>query len=205
MLKLGGGGSRQSIFDQEKIYFHVRTIKKKKWQVKEALALNCRRLIWIIIIIIINVQQYRWRCTSPWRWLEGIKHCTLARQNPLLSPSDLLIASKHPINSVSSRTCSLLARIDVLGYLHASSNESKPLLQLRNRRSPLLRLRFLGFFRGALLPSLNNIVESDLLIMGVSNTKTYAFSIVRRNLRVWLIALRLRANDVSAERRRRND
>jgi hypothetical protein len=47
----------------------------------------------------------------------------------------------------------LRVQISVLKHLDEDCNESKPLSQLHNCPDPLLRLRlrFLGFFKGALL------------------------------------------------------
>ena len=70
--------------------------------------------------IVSNVQQFRWRCTSPWRWLEEIRHWSLARQRHLLLQHHL-IASKHSYNSLSSCGCSLLFQISVLKHLDVSS------------------------------------------------------------------------------------
>jgi hypothetical protein len=101
--------------------------------------LNCRPVIWITSI----VQQ--WTCglwyTSPWRWLEQIKHWSLAGQRPLHARRNRLIASKRPRDSLSRSCCSLLIRMDVLRHLDAS--------QLQNRHGPLPRLRlwFRTFFK----------------------------------------------------------
>lgn len=81
----------------------------------------------------IVVEQYRWRCTSPRRWHEEIKHWILVRQKTSSSPSEpphLLIRSTIPHNSLSSCSCSLFAWISVLKHLDSSLNESKPLHQL---------------------------------------------------------------------------
>ena len=79
--------------------------------------LNCSR---VISVIISSVQQYRWRSTSPWGWLEEIRHWSLARQRHLLL-QHLLIASKHSYISLSSWCCPLLVRIIVLRHLGVSS------------------------------------------------------------------------------------
>jgi len=47
--------------------------------------------IWVIFIIISNVQQYRWLYPSPWRWLKEIRHWSWARQRHLLVLHYLLI------------------------------------------------------------------------------------------------------------------
>ena len=41
----------------------------------------CRLCSWVIVS---NVQQNRWRCTSTWRWFEEIEHWSLSIQRPLL-------------------------------------------------------------------------------------------------------------------------
>lgn len=79
---------------------------------------NCCRVIWTIVS---NVQQFRWRCTSPWRWLEEIRHWSLARQRHPLLLQHHLIASKHSYNSLSSCGCSLPFQISVLKHLDVSS------------------------------------------------------------------------------------
>ena len=56
--------------------------------------LNCRRVGWIVVS---SVQQYTWRCMNTWR---RNKHWSVAREKPLLLI--LLVASKHPHNSLSS-------------------------------------------------------------------------------------------------------
>ena len=67
------------------------------WQTNDSLRRhfmwNCTPIIWITMS---NVQQYRWRCTSPLRLLEEIKHWSLARERTLLPLHNLLIASNHP-------------------------------------------------------------------------------------------------------------
>jgi len=80
-----------------------------------------------------SVEQYRWWCTSPWRWHEEIKHWILVWQKTSSSSSKsphLLIGSTVPHNSLSSCSCSLFAWISVLKHLDSSLNESKPLHQL---------------------------------------------------------------------------
>ena len=126
-----------------------------------------------------------------------IKHWNVARQNSLFLLQNLLIASKLPNNSVSGCCCTLLAGINVLRYLDVSSNESSPLLQLRNLLSPFLRLRLrlLDSFKGALLPNLNKMVERELLITGVQKHENI-LQITRTILRVGLRTLRLEANNV---------
>ena len=67
------------------------------------LLVKCRRVIWIINS---SVEQYTWRCKSPWRWLEDIKHSSLTRQRLLLL-QNLLTRSKYHQKSLSSFCCSL--------------------------------------------------------------------------------------------------
>jgi hypothetical protein len=59
-------------------------------------------IVIVIIIIISSVQQYRWRCVSPWRWLEEINHCTVDK-DPVLS---LIITSQQVSNPIV--TCPVL-------------------------------------------------------------------------------------------------
>jgi hypothetical protein len=100
---------------------------------------------------------------------------------------NLLVANKYHHNSLRSCCCSLLVSINVLKRLYASFSKSRPLSQLQNRDSPLLRLRlmFPSFFRCALLPYFNKIVERELLVLGVQQIEDI-FSIVFTNLRTWL-------------------
>lgn len=63
-----------------------------------------------------HVRQYRWRCTSHWRWLEEIKHGSLARQQLFftltissqqaftLFISRLIVAAHCSFQSMSSNT-----------------------------------------------------------------------------------------------------
>jgi hypothetical protein len=114
-------------------------VRKRHWQV-----------IWILIC---SIQQYGWRYTSPWSWLQGIKRYSLKRQRPLLLLlHNLLIARMHPHNSLPSY-CSLLIQINVLNHLAASFNVSKPVSQLRNYHGSLLWLmrRFVAFLKGTLI------------------------------------------------------
>ena len=80
-------------------------------------------------------------------------------QRPLLLLQNLHTAHKHPHNPLSSCCCSILVPINVSKHLDASSGQSKPLSQLQNHHSPLLRLRlrlrFLNCLNGALLPNFN--------------------------------------------------
>ena len=138
-----------------------------------------------------NVQQYRLRCMKPWRWMKEIKHWVLARQRPLLLLQNLPTASKDPHNSVSSFCFSLLVPVNILKRPDATFYQSYPHSQLQNRHVPLLglwfrfrfRFRFLSAFTGALLPTFNKMVESELLMMGVQQLQDI-FSILRTNWRV---------------------
>lgn len=150
-----------------------------------------------------NLVDHHFQCTTVQvtmydsLTMTRIRHWTVARQNPRFLLHNLLIASKLPNNSVSGCCCTLLARINVLRYLDVSSNESSPLVQLRNLLSPFLRprLRLLGSFRGALLPNLNKMVERKLLITGIQKHENI-FQITRTILRAGLRTLRLGANNV---------
>jgi len=70
------------------------------------LLLKCWRVIWIINS---SAEQYTWRCKSPWRWLEDIKHWSLTRERFLLF-QNLLTRSKYRHMSLSSFCCSLPVR-----------------------------------------------------------------------------------------------
>ena len=139
------------------------------WQINDDLRrrhflLNCEQVICIAISI---VQQYRWRCTSPWRYLEEIKHRSLATQSPVLSVQNLLISSTQPHNPLSSCCYSHLVPLIVHKQLDASFNQSKPFSQLQTRHGPLFRskLRLLSLFKGAVLLNFDQIVERGLLFV----------------------------------------
>ena len=116
--------------------------------------LSCRRVVWIIIIIICNILQYIWQWKNPWKCLWENKHWSLAKLRPLLL-QNLPVSSKYPHNSLRRCCKSLIVTVNVHRYLDASYSHSKPLSQLKNSQGPLLRprLRFLCFFKGGLLPN----------------------------------------------------
>jgi hypothetical protein len=131
-LKLKEWFQRGAIFwPRQTIYWYLWKIYKiVKWQTngswRSHYALHCRPVKWITIS---TVQQYRWRCTSAWRWLEEIKYQSLSRQRPLLPLCNLLSASKHPHNSPFSCCCSLLVPVSVFRHPDDSFSQSKPLGQ----------------------------------------------------------------------------
>ena len=154
---------------------------------------NCSRVIWINIS---NVQQYCWQCTNPLRWRGEIKHWRLARQRPLLVVHNLVIASKHLHNSLSSSCCSLLVRNIVLKRLDVVSISPSPSVCFQT-----VMVRFLSivmFFKGAVFPKLNRILECQLLTIELQQFEG-------TNYRAWLNILCLGTNDVSAERSGRDD
>jgi hypothetical protein len=158
--------------------------------------LNRRPVSWIIAF---SVQHYRWRCTSPWGWLEEIKRWSLARQTHPLIVQNLLTASKHPHSSLSSCCSSLPVPITVLKHLDASFSQSNPLSQLRHHQGALLRLRLnsLSFLKGALPPNFNKMVRREIMNVVVQQPLN-TFSIVCTNLCAWLNILWLGTNDVRA-------
>ena len=83
----------------------------------------------------------------------------------------------------------------------ASFSDSNPISEPRNGNGPIrrLRLRFLNFFKCALLPNINHVVERDFLFMGAEQLEDI-FSILRTNLRTSLDVLGLAANDANAVR-----
>jgi len=93
---------------------------------------------------------------------------------------NLLIPSKHPQNALSVCCCSPLASVDVFKHLDASFNEPNSLRQFHNR-SPLLRLSlgFLTFFKGALFPNFNRMVEREILSWDFINSSTSSASYPR--------------------------
>jgi len=103
----------------------------------------------------------------------------------------------------------MFLRTNALKHRGASLYEFKPLNQPRNRHSPLQRLRlklrltlkniltltlglrlvlkfviFLCFFKGALLPYFNKMIEHELPIMGVRQLED-VFSMAHKNVRAW--------------------
>jgi hypothetical protein len=107
-----------------------------------------------------------------------IKHSSLARQRTILPLQNLLK------NFLSSCCYSLLVPVSVLKHFDASSNESKPLSQLRNSHGPptALRLRIISFFNGALLPNFKKFFECELLASLVQQLEDN-FSAIGTNLR----------------------
>ena len=71
-----------------------------------------------------------------------------------------------------------------------------PLSQLETIMVLSLGLRFLSFFKGALLPNFNKIVKRDLLVIGARQLK-HIFSIVAMNVHAWLNVLCLGTNDLN--------
>ena len=138
---------------------------------------NCRCVNWVIIA---DVQQYRWRCKTPWRWLEEIQYWSPATQKLLLL-QNLLIPSKTPRTSLPNCCCLLPFRVNVVKHLNAGFIESKALSQLRNsygpplrlRHRPRFRLRVLSFYEGAVLSSFKKIIDSEPLIMEVQQLLRY--------------------------------
>jgi hypothetical protein len=86
---------------------------------------------------------------------------------------NLLIASKHPHNSLLS-CCSLFVRISVLKHIDASFSQSRSLSHVRNLHDPLLKFRprFFSFIKSGLLLNFNKIVDREFLIMEFSNGET---------------------------------
>ena len=82
-------------FDQEKEYIvtyqKLGKVWNDKWQLKEeALPLNCRRVIWIIIPY---AQHCEWRWTNLWEGCEGTNHSSLERQRRLPFLQGLIITT----------------------------------------------------------------------------------------------------------------
>ena len=152
--------------------------------------MNCRQ---VICIAISSVQQYRWRCMSPWRYLEEIRHRSLATQSPVLSLQNLLISSNHPHNSLSSCCCFLLVPPIVHKHPYASFNQSKSLSQLQNRHDPLLRprVRLLSFLKGAVLLNFDQIVDRGFMFVEFQQLED-DFSTARR---ICALGLTLRLPD----------
>jgi len=133
------GGSRQSVLAKKK-YLSLWEICRKfegtsKWQFKEEhFVSNCRSVIWIFIS---SVQHYRWRCTSPWKWLEELKQIKSGETKTLLFLQNRLIPNKQPYNFLSGDV-----RLN-----HCLQPPWRQLSQPQNRQDPLLRvtLRFRSF------------------------------------------------------------
>jgi len=89
----GGDGSRECILTKKRCsHTYEKITKNVKCQTNE----NLRKRNSIMNSLIFIVQQYRWWHTSSWRWLEEIKHWSLAWQRSLLLLQNLIIASYHP-------------------------------------------------------------------------------------------------------------
>jgi hypothetical protein len=160
-----------------------------KWQTNDKLNKSHFLLrFWRVICFIMNAQQLRWRWTIPWRWLEEMKHWSLATCRALHLFQNLLTASKNPHNSLSSCCCSLLVPVNVriykvlqiwpglivcklvtvcpghiwtTLYLDATFRQSSPLSQHQNRHDPLLvfRFKFLSLLKDSLLQNFKTIVK----------------------------------------------
>ena len=104
------------------------------------------------------------------------------RNQTLKLLQSILIASKYPHNSLWSCCYSLFVPVSVLRHLDAIFSGS----MLQNRHGPLLRLRFLRFFSGALLPNFDMIFKREFLLMW-GQQLVDVFSVVGTNLLSWLI------------------
>jgi hypothetical protein len=91
--------------------------------------LICRQVIWIITS---NIWQYRWCCTSPWRWLDEIK-CWKKVSSPAESLCNEQSSSVFPIQLLLAARWNLCTR-------YARYNESTYFRQLWNHRGPFWRL-----------------------------------------------------------------
>ena len=137
-----------------RMYIHLRKLYRQYWiwQINDNLRrrhslLNCRQ---DICIVISSVQQHRWWCMESmeisWRNQTpksgDTKPCSVPLESPHIKPNILIIP------------CPVVA---------SSFSQSKPLSQLQNRLSPLLRLRFwprsFSFFKGILLPNFKKDLE----------------------------------------------
>jgi hypothetical protein len=97
---------RENILTDEKWTINMR------WQTNDNLRrmhfrLNCRQVIWIIVS---NIQQYKWRWASTWRWLEVIKHWWVGRGKNSSSFSSESPHRKHSQNLLAGCYCSLFVR-----------------------------------------------------------------------------------------------
>jgi hypothetical protein len=81
-------------------------------------------------------------------------------------------------------------------YFHVSLSDSEPLGQRQNRHGPVRRLRlwFLNFLKGALVPNFNKMADLVLLLMEVLQIEVM-FSIARTNLHACILGLG--TNDIS--------
>ena len=138
-MLLWGGSFQKFTLTKRKDALMKNLQKNVKWQTNESLRmrhfhLNCQHVIWVMIS---NIQQYRWWCMSPCRWLE-IKHWNVARQKPLIFR--IVTLNKHPHKPFCSCCCLLLVQILVLKHPDASISEpSSPLSWHWNSHGPLLR------------------------------------------------------------------
>ena len=101
--------------------------------------------------------------------------------------------------------CSLLFRISPPPQVpNTSINEPKAVSQLCNRYGPLLRLRTLSLFKGALHPNFNKIVKRGLLITEVQRLEDI-FGIVLRICAMIVLYTVSGANDMRVKRRNLRD
>jgi hypothetical protein len=134
----------------------------------------------------VQCSAVQWRHTSVWCCLQKIKHCSLTTEGFFSFTS-------------SSQAASLLIfprPVAAAGFLFQSLSWNTvmpaavspgPCSHLQNRHGPLLAL--FSFFKSALLPNLNKIVDCELLIMGVQQLED-TFSIVLTNFRSFLNPLK---------------
>jgi hypothetical protein len=72
-------------------------------------------------------------------------------------------------------------RIVAVRHLDGSCSEAKPLIQYYNRHAPLPRvrlLRFLNFFKDALLLNFKIVLAREMLVLGVQQVEK-VFSVVK--------------------------
>ena len=113
--------------EEEKVNLYLWNAYKKYeiWQTNDNLRRRHFLLNFRLVILIINstVQWRRRRYTSPWTWLEEIKHRSQARQRSLLLHQNLITASKYPNNSLSS--CCHLLPISISVFWHPDASFSQ--------------------------------------------------------------------------------
>jgi hypothetical protein len=119
---------------------------------------NLRKRNSVMQYLISIVQQYRWWHTSPWRWLEEIKHWSLAWQRSLLFLllQNRITASKHPFNSFS--TCLTVCSNNLLPA------SVSPRLSVKSETIMALSLAWGSHYSACL--GVLCFIERELLIMG---------------------------------------
>jgi len=136
-----------------------------------------------------NVQQQRWRCNSPWVWLEEIKLWSKKSS----SLSEFPHSKQASSQLLTSCCCSVLVSINYIKHLNSGVSETKQLGQLQNCLGPPL-----GSGSG-LSDSSKTLCfristrwsRAELLILSVQQLEEIFSNFPDMNLRAWINVLSL--------------